>query len=104
LFQAGKRWKENTFVSLLKPDINPLGFAWESLIDPQGRPLASTTHVGARPFNAEELKRILEVAPCLPCHGRYDDPIWSNPAAAFARAKLPSHQQQVGRRLGGTEN
>ncbi len=104
LFQAGKRWEENTFVSLLQPDINPLGFAWESLIDPQGRALASTTHVGARPFNAEELKRILEVAPCLPCHGRYDDPIWSNPAAAFARAKLPSHQQQVGRRLGGTKN
>jgi hypothetical protein len=102
LFQAGKRWKENTFVSLVKPDINPLGFAWESLADPQGRPLASTTHVGARPFNAEELKRILEVAPCLPCHGRYDDPIWSNPAAAFARAKLPYHQRQVGRWLDGT--
>ncbi len=104
LFQPGKRWEGNTFVSLLKPEINPLGFAWESLVDPQGRPLAATTHVGARPFNAAELKRILEIAPCLPCHGRYDDPIWSNPAAALARAKLPAHQRRVGLRLTGAEN
>ncbi len=104
LFKAGERWGENTFVPLLKPDINPLGFAWESLIDPKGQPLASSTHVGARPFSAEELKRILKVAPCLPCHGRYDDPIWANPADAFERAKLPTHQQKVARRLDGTGN
>src|SRR5665647_376554 len=72
-FKAGERWEENTFVPWLKPGINPLGFAWESLIDPTGQPLAASTHVGARPFNAEELKRLLRVAPCLPCHGRYDD-------------------------------
>jgi hypothetical protein len=103
LFQAGERWAENTFIPLLQPEINPLGFAWESLVDPQGQPLAASTHVGARPFNAEELQRLLRVAPCLPCHGRYDDPIWANPAAAFEKAKLPAHQQKVSRRLARTE-
>jgi len=101
LFQAGKTWEENRFTPLLKPEINPLGFAWESLADAGGLPLASTTHPGARPFNAEELKRILAVAPCLPCHGRYDDPIWTNPVDAFIRAKLPEHQKKVGRFLEG---
>lgn len=95
LFQAGSTWDKNMFTPLLKSEINPLGFAWETLADARGLPLASTTHPGARPFNGEELKRILGVAPCLPCHGRYDDPIWANPGDAFARAKLPAHQKKV---------
>jgi len=101
LFQAGKDWKDNSFTPLLKTGVNPLGFAWESLADAKGAPLASTTHPGARPFNAEELKRILNVAPCLPCHGKYDDPIWADPRDAFIRAKLPGHQQKVARFLKG---
>lgn len=96
-FQAGKDWSANGFISLLKPDVNPLGFAWESLSDARGLPLAATTHPGARPFNEAELKRILRVAPCLPCHGRYDDPVWANPDDAFVRAKLPAHQEKVDR-------
>lgn len=103
-FKAGERWEENTFLPWVKPEINPMGFAWETLCDPTGRPLASSTHVGARPFNAEELRRLLRVAPCLPCHGRYDDPIWANPEDAFVKAKLPAHQQKVDRRLNGTGN
>ncbi|MFZ0927100.1 MAG: hypothetical protein WAN11_00765 [Syntrophobacteraceae bacterium] len=101
LFQAGRTWEENTFTPLLKPGINPGGFAWESLADSRGLPLMSTTHPGARPFNAEELKRILRVAPCLPCHGRYDDPIWTDPGDPFVRAKLPAHQDKVARFLEG---
>jgi len=94
-FYAGDIWEENTFTPLLNPDINPLGFAWESMVDAQGRPLAATTHTGARPLNAEELKRLLRVAPCLPCHDRYDDPIWTDPAKAFKSAKLPGHRRKV---------
>jgi hypothetical protein len=104
LFQAGKRWGSNTFIPLLKAEINPLGFAWESLTGPQGQPLASSTHDGARFFNQEELQRLLKVAPCLPCHDRYDDPIWANPAAAYERAKLPAHQEKVSQRLKGNKN
>jgi hypothetical protein len=104
LFQAGKNWPENTFMPLLQPQVNPLGFAWESLVDPQGRPLAASTHVGARPFNETELRRILKVAPCLPCHDRYDDPIWANPAAAFEKARGPAHQHRVARWLARNEH
>ena len=102
-FKVGERWKEK-HLPWLKPEINPLGFAWESLTDPRGGLWHPQLTRGARPFNAEELKRLLRVAPCLPCHGRYDDPIWAKPADAFARAKLPTHQQKVGRRLNGTGN
>jgi hypothetical protein len=104
LFQAGKRWESNTFIPLLKAEINPLGFAWESLTGPQGQPLASSTHDGARFFNQKELQCLLKVAPCLPCHDRYDDPIWANPAAAYERAKLSAHRQKVSRRLEGNKN
>jgi len=96
-FQAGKTWDKNSFTAIVQPWVNPLGFAWESLCDARGRPLAATTHPGARPFKGEELKRILQVAPCLPCHGRYDDPIWSDPGGAFRRAKFPAHQRKVAR-------
>jgi hypothetical protein len=101
LFEAGRTWDENTFTPILNPEINPLGFAWESLADAHGVPLAATTHPGARPFKGEELKKILRVAPCLPCHGKYDDPIWADAPDAFLRAKLPGHQEKVARFLEG---
>jgi len=31
-----------------------------------------------RPFNKEEIDRILSVDPCLGCHNRYDDKIYAD--------------------------
>lgn len=99
LFEAAANWKDNAFTPLADPSINPMKFSWESMVDANGNPLVTSTHEGARPFCPEELRRILRVAPCLPCHNRYDDPIWENPADAFARAKSSDHRRRVARFL-----
>jgi hypothetical protein len=54
-------------------------FALDSVVTPQGEILQGTSHKLARGFNGEELKKIVSIAPCLPCHDRYDDPVWSKP-------------------------
>jgi hypothetical protein len=95
LFEPGRSWKENRFRPLLEPSVNPLGFAWESMVDACGEPLSATTHRGAHPLTSDQLKRVMRVAPCLPCHGRYDDPIWIDPDRAFQEALLPSHGRKV---------
>lgn len=51
----------------------------DSAVSEDGAPRQSTSHRLSRPFNDKELKKILGIAPCLPCHDRYDDPIWTKP-------------------------
>ena len=43
------------------------------------RELQGTSHELSRGFNRDEIHRILGIAPCLPCHDRYDDTVWSKP-------------------------
>ncbi len=53
-----------------------LEHALDAFVDGDGRPLQTTSRVGARPFEAEELRAVLAVSACLPCHDRWDDPVW----------------------------
>jgi len=46
----------------------------DAFVDINGRPLQKSNRPNLRPFNREELARILRVGQCLPCHTRYDDP------------------------------
>jgi hypothetical protein len=54
-------------------------FPLDAVVNTRGEILQGTSHKLARGFNAEELKKIVSIAPCLPCHDRYDDPVWSKP-------------------------
>jgi len=56
-----------------------IDFPLEAVVNPAGKPLQSTSHELARPFNAEEIRKITEIAPCLACHDRYNDPVWQRP-------------------------
>ena len=56
-----------------------IDFPPEALVGIDGKVLQSTSHKLARPFNSEEIGKITAIAPCLPCHDRYDDPVWSRP-------------------------
>jgi len=55
--------------------------------------LGETTRPRARTLDATERARVREVGRCVPCHGRYDDPIYRDFAAsareATARARRP---------------
>ena len=43
------------------------------------------TRVGQRSLDGTELARVAAVGPCLPCHGRASDPVWTDLAASRAR-------------------
>ena len=49
---------------------------FDAFVDIEGNPLQHSSRPDLRPFNGEELKRILRVGLCVSCHSRYDDPIW----------------------------
>lgn len=51
----------------------------DSVVDANGKELQGTSHQLARGFNQEELRRMTAIARCLPCHDRYDDPVWTKP-------------------------
>lgn len=54
-------------------------YSIDSVVDPNGKELQGTSHQLARGFNQEELRKITAIARCLPCHDRYDDPVWTKP-------------------------
>jgi len=58
-------------------------FPLDVMATPQGNQIASTSHVGARPFNQAEINRILKVGNCLSCHDGYDDPIYQDIYKAY---------------------
>ena len=49
---------------------------FDAYVDIDGRPLQKSSRPGLRPFNKEELRRILRVGLCLNCHGDYRDTAW----------------------------
>jgi len=56
-----------------------IDYTLDAVVNAKGEVLQSTSHRLSRPFTKEELGRIVGIAPCLPCHDRYDDPIWQRP-------------------------
>ncbi len=46
-----------------------LPFSLEQIVDENGTQLQATSHEGARPFNKEEIRRIIRVGTCASCHG-----------------------------------
>ena len=54
----------------------PIDFELERIVDENGKQIQETSHEGARPFNKEELQRIMRTGTCVACHGE-DDVAWS---------------------------
>lgn len=76
------QWKETSSAFNLEPVYDSrksgleIGHPLEAATDKDGNPLQSTSHKLSRPFNQEELEKIVRIAPCLACHDRYDDVVW----------------------------
>ena len=68
-------------------------------VTPRGQPVAGSHQPGARPFNQEELTRILRVGNCLPCHPTEADPIYQNLKASYAHADTVRHRKQMQSRM-----
>lgn len=50
----------------------------DAFVTIEGKPLQRGSRKDLRPFNKEELERILRVGLCLNCHTSYDDPVYKN--------------------------
>ncbi len=51
---------------------------FDTFVTIDGKPLQHGSRADLRPFNGEELRRILRVGLCLKCHTEYDDPAYVN--------------------------
>lgn len=48
----------------------------DAFVTIEGKPLQHGSRADLRPFNREELHKILRVGLCLECHTEYSDPVW----------------------------
>jgi hypothetical protein len=62
----------------------------DAFVTIDGQQLQHGSRPDLRPFNAEELRRILRVGLCLPCHKSYDDPAYRN---YDAQRSCPKYQE-----------
>lgn len=60
-------------------------FPLDAFVSAKGNPLQKPSRPEGRPFNAEELQQITRVGLCLPCHDRYDDPIYNRYEQSLSR-------------------
>lgn len=58
--------------------LNKSKYGPQAKINQRGLPIAGSGQPGARPFNQEEITRILKVGNCIPCHWRYSDKIYQD--------------------------
>ncbi len=77
----GTAWKENGqwhFSGVDKGVKTEVGTTppLDGYVDINGTPLQHSARPDLRPFNKEELSRILRVGQCLPCHKDYNDPVF----------------------------
>ncbi len=56
-----------------------ISYPIDSVVDADGTIRQGTSHELSRGFNSEEIKRIVDIGPCLACHDRYNDPVWEKP-------------------------
>jgi hypothetical protein len=68
----------------------PDGVPWDGWTTLDGSRLARATRAGARPLSPGELRRILEVGRCVPCHNRYSDAIYHDFSSSLIRQRAGS--------------
>ena len=62
-------------------------FELERIVDEDGNQIQATSHVGARPFNREELARIQRVNVCSGCHRDPSGRFWKTVAEKWGTVK-----------------
>jgi len=89
--------KNDQVEPIVRSDIvkNKSGFSPDAKVNVRGEPLAGIIQTGARPFNQGEITRILKVGNCIPCHDRYNDPIFRNMKKSYAFEKKPAHRKLI---------
>ena len=58
--------------------VNGITVPLDAYVNIDGEPLQYSSRPEVRPFNKEELERVLRVGLCAGCHDSYTNPIWKN--------------------------
>ena len=79
----GRVWRENgqwRFTPLYQGEETTAGktVPLDAYVDIEGTPLQLSSRPNLRPFNKNELNRILRIGLCLECHKTYEDPAYKN--------------------------
>ena len=79
----GTLWRENNqwrFSPIHQGEQTAIGTTppLDGFVDLDGNSLQQGSRSDLRPFNKEELEKILRVGVCLQCHTTYDDPVFKN--------------------------
>jgi len=70
-----------------------LDLGGEAKVTLRGEAISGSSQPGARPFNQGEINRILKVGNCLPCHDRYEDPIYRDIDKSYKFEKNLKHRK-----------
>ncbi len=62
---------------------------FDAFVDIDGKALQHASRPDLRPFNGEELRKILRVGLCVECHKEYSDPIWKEYTNQTPCRRLP---------------
>ena len=57
----------------------------DAFVGGDGRELQTVSRGDSRPFDGGELRAILAVGVCLPCHDQWEDPVWEDWRGSVAR-------------------
>jgi len=77
LHKQGGNWRFRPTYDAWRSSLG-IHFPLDAFVTVDGKPLQATSRKGARPFNQEELKRIMALNSCLPCHSEYKDKVYFN--------------------------
>lgn len=79
----------------------PIPHALDALTDLEQGPLQGHPTDGARPLEPREIRSMLRVASCIPCHSGYEDPVYRDFQRSLERFRadpgLPCRSQWEGR-------
>ena len=78
-------------------------FSPDAFVDIDGKPLQADLKKEIRPFNKKELKKIVSVNACLPCHYKYEDKIYQNFQPGLKRFKMEKDLPCLGQSLQTTK-
>ena len=81
LWRKNGEWQFNAIDQGIETAVGPTP-PLDGYVDINGTPLQKSSRADLRPFNKEELNRILRVGLCIECHTRYDDPAFCQLSAA----------------------
>jgi len=59
----------------------------ERIVDEDGNQIQGTSHVGARPFNKEEMERIKRINVCQGCHQENASILWKKVIEKWGKAQ-----------------